>query len=203
MANFKIVVSDPKSRKAYHAEVEQAASGLVGKKIGEKVKGDPFGLPGYEIEVTGGSDKDGFPMRRDVEGTGRKKIILTGPPGFHPKIKGQRKRKSIRGNTITPQIAQVNAKVVKAGAKSFEQLVPNKEKKEEAEPEKKEEKPKAEEKAKPEEKPKEEKKAEEKKEERPAEEKKEEAKPEEKKPEKAEEKPKEEKKPEEKKEEKK
>jgi len=179
MANFKIVVSDPKSRRAYQAEVEQGASGLVGKKIGDKAKGDPFGLAGYEVELTGGSDKDGFPMRRDVEGTGRKKIILSGPPGFHPKKGGQRKRRSIRGNTISPQIAQINAKVVKAGSTPFEKLVPKKEGKE-AKPE--EEKPKEEAKAK-EEKPaekKEEPKAEKKSEEKP----KEEPKPEEKKEEK-------------------
>jgi len=154
MANFKIVVSDPKSRKSYQTEVEQAASGLVGKKIGDKVKGDPFGMAGYEIEVTGGSDNDGFPMRRDVDGTGRKKIILSGPPGFHPKIKGQRKRKSIRGNIISPQIAQINAKVTKAGSTAFDKLAPKK--KEGAEEKPAEEKKEA----KTEEKPKEEKKEE-------------------------------------------
>lgn len=189
MANFKIVLSDPKSRKAYQKEVDQAASGLVGKKLGEKVSGDFMGLSGYEIEITGGSDKQGFPMRRDVEGQGRKKIILAMPPGFHPARKGQRKRKSIRGNTVSAEIVQINAKVVKQGAKSVEELLGKKEekkaeekpkeeakpkekpaeakpeaKKEEkkAEPEKKEVKPEA-----PKEKPKEEKKAEAPKEEKP------------------------------------
>ena len=113
MANFKVVVSDPKSRKAYQKEVEQAGSGMLGKKVGEKLSGDSIGLQGYELEITGGSDKQGFPMRPDVDGIARKKILLTLPPGFHPGTKGERKRKSVRGNTVSAQTSQVNTKVVK------------------------------------------------------------------------------------------
>ena len=104
MANFKLVVSDPKSRKAYQKEVEQGASGLVGKKIGETVKADFMGLAGYEIKLTGGSDKNGFPMRADVEGPGVKKVVLSGGTGFHPTMPGQsRERQSPRtGDTSSP-----------------------------------------------------------------------------------------------------
>jgi hypothetical protein len=85
-------------------------------------------LEGYEIEVTGGSDKDGFPMRPDVEGPGRKKIILTAPPGYHPEHRGKRKRKTVRGNTISLDISQVNIKVVKAGKKKLADIMGKKEK---------------------------------------------------------------------------
>ncbi len=129
MANFKIVVSDPKTRKAYQKEVEQGPSGLVGKKMGDTVKADFMGLAGYEIKITGGSDKNGFPMRGDVEGPGRKRIVLSGGTGFHPTMPGQRKRKSIRGNTISADTAQVNAVVVKSGAKSMDKLLGKKEEK--------------------------------------------------------------------------
>jgi small subunit ribosomal protein S6e len=121
--NFKLVISDPKSKKAYQKEVEQGASGLIGKKIGETSSGNNIGLPGYKLEITGGTDVDGFPMRRDVEGTGRKRLLLSHPPGFHPVMKGQRKRKSVRGNVITNQIIQVNAKIVEHGAKAVEELL--------------------------------------------------------------------------------
>ena len=187
MANFKIVVSEPKSRKAYQKEVDQGASGLIGKKIGDTVKADSLGLAGYEVKITGGSDRNGFPMRGDVDGPGRKKIVLSGGVGFHPKMKGQRRRKSVRGNTVSADTVQINAVVVKAGAKQIDQLLG---KKEEAKPE---EKPaeKAEEK-KPSEAPKKEepKKEEPKKaEEKPAEAPKEEKKPEARKEEPKEEKP--------------
>jgi small subunit ribosomal protein S6e len=144
MANFKLVIADPKSRKAYQREVDQGKSGLLGKAIGEKLKGDNLGLPGYELQLTGGSDRDGFPMRPDVKGVGRKRILLAFGPGFHPVVKGQRRRKSVRGNTISTAITQVNIKVLKHGPKSLEGLFG----KEKAE---KKEKPKEE--ARPEEKP--------------------------------------------------
>ncbi len=120
---FKIVLSDPKSRKAYQKDADEAGSGLSGKKIGESVKGDFLGLTGYETEITGGSDKDGFPMRRDMDGIGRRKALLSSGPGFHSKIKGQRKRKSVRGNTVSNQISQINMKIVKHGEKSVEELL--------------------------------------------------------------------------------
>lgn len=150
MANFKVVISDPKTRKAYQKEIEQGASGLVGKVMGDKIKGDFTGLFGYELELTGGSDKEGFPMRKDVMGSGRKKIILSAGPGYNPIKKGQRKRKSIRGNTISKDIVQVNVKIVKHGPKSVEESfgLKKEEPKAEVKPAevKKEEKPMAEEK---------------------------------------------------------
>jgi len=177
---FKLVVSDPKTRKTYQKEVPQKESGLLNRKIGDKVKGDFLGLSGYELEITGGSDKQGFPMRPDIQGIARKRALLTGGPGFHPKRRGERRRKSVRGNTISPEIVQVNTKIVKYGTKKLEQIFGKKEKKpeekakEEAKPEakkpeeKKEEAKKEEPAVKPEPK-----KEEQKSEEKPAEEKKE------------------------------
>jgi len=146
MPNFKLVISDPKTRRAYQLEIEQEKAGLIGKKIGEVIKADNLGLAGYELEITGGSDKDGFPMRPDVEGPVRKKILLSHPPGFHPRLKGQRKRKTVRGNTVSQEIVQVNLKVVKYGQKSLEEIFgkPKEEKPEEKkaeEPKKTAEKP--------------------------------------------------------------
>jgi len=119
--NFKVVISDPKTKKAYQKEIDQNASNLLGKKIGHKFSGNILGLTGYELEITGGSDKQGFPMRKDVDGMVRKKILISLPPGFHPKIKGQRKRKSICGNTVSANIAQINAKISGYGQKSIEE----------------------------------------------------------------------------------
>lgn len=164
--NYKLVISDPKNKKAYQKEIDKKQTGLKDKKIGEKISGNNLGLPGYELEITGGSDRQGFPMRKDVEGILRKKILLALPPGFHPKLSGQRKRKSVRGNTVSEQISQVNLKVVTVGKESLDKLLgakakpkegEKKETKPEVKPEEKE-KPKSEEK--PVEKPKEDKPAE-------------------------------------------
>jgi len=124
MVEFKVVISDPKTGRAYQVELsDPQANVFIGKKIGERVDGDAIGLPGYVLEITGGSDKDGFPMRRDLPGPGRRKILLSGPPGFLPTRKGMRKRKTVVGNTISPNIVQINTKIVERGRKKIEELL--------------------------------------------------------------------------------
>ena len=127
MASFKFVISDPETRKSYQLELDQTkASGLIGKKINDDFDGDLLGLSGYTLKITGGSDKDGFPMHHLVQGSVRKRVLLSGLPGFHTEKKGERKRKTVRGNTISADIAQVNAKVVKKGIKPLEEILPSK-----------------------------------------------------------------------------
>ena len=147
MANFKFVINDPETRKSYQIEIEQSkALSVIGKKIGDEINLDFLGLVGYKGKITGGTDKDGFPMHPAIHGTGRKRVLLTKPPGFHPKLKGQRKRKTVRGNTISEDIIQINCKIVKKGEKSIEELIPVKKKEEKAKPEIKEKEIKKEEK---------------------------------------------------------
>lgn len=124
MPGVKLIVSDPATKKAYQLEIsEEKARSLQGHRIGETVSGDALGLKGYEILITGGSDKDGFPMREDVHGEGRKAILLASGTGYHPTESGVRKRKMVRGNTVALGIVQVNTKVTKSGEKSLEELV--------------------------------------------------------------------------------
>lgn len=158
---FKIVISDPKSKKAY--QIEKEAPTLIGMKIGDQFDGTAVGLSGFKLQISGGSDKDGFPMRSDLSGVQRKKALLTKGVGFRGykikkrkgkkkkvKIKGMRKRKYVRGNTISDAIVQVNIKILEGegdipmilGIKK-EEKVPKPEVKEEVKPkEKKKEKPK-------------------------------------------------------------
>ena len=140
MAEFKLVISDPKARKAYQVEIKSPdADRLIGKKIGEIIKGELVNIPGFEFKITGGSDKQGFPMRADVHGTKRVRILLGSGTGIKVKKKGERKRKSIRGNQIADDIAQINLKVVKEGAKPVG-IALGKEKQEELKQKEKEEK---------------------------------------------------------------
>jgi small subunit ribosomal protein S6e len=131
MADFKLVVSDPKTGKAYNVDVAGAKSNkIVGKPIGTEFEGDVAGLPGYKLVITGDSDKDGVPMRDDLPGQMRRRILVAGGVGYHPAADGMRKRKLLRGNEVVPELVQLNAKVVAYGEKSLDELVPKKEKKE-------------------------------------------------------------------------
>ncbi len=119
MATFKLVISDPSDGKSYNLEVTgHHAQNLVGKKIGDTIDGLNANLPGYKLMITGGTDKSGFPMRRDFNGGERRRLLLSEGTGFHPvNAPGKRMRKSIRGNIITQEIVQVNVKVAKSGSK--------------------------------------------------------------------------------------
>ncbi len=88
------------------------AAKLIGLKIGDEFDGSVVGLPGVTLKIRGGSDNSGFPMRPDIPGGAKRRVLLSGPPGFHPKEKGERRRKTVRGNTITDEIVQINTVIV-------------------------------------------------------------------------------------------
>ncbi|MCX9014444.1 MAG: 30S ribosomal protein S6e [Candidatus Methanoperedens sp.] len=127
MADFRVVVSDSKTGKAYQVVSSGAeANKLIGKKIGDTVNGDSVGLAGYTLKLTGGSDKDGFAMRGDLPGTARRKILVSSGVGYKPPASGVRKRKSMRGNEVSSDVSQVNAVIVDYGQKSLEEIFPPK-----------------------------------------------------------------------------
>ncbi|MEM1581147.1 MAG: 30S ribosomal protein S6e [candidate division WOR-3 bacterium] len=118
MAKFKIIVSDPKTGGSKAFEIEGArAIPLIGKRIGDIIDGSVVGMPGVKLMITGGSDKDGFPMRPDVHGGVKTEVLLSGGVGFKPKNKGERRRRTVRGNVITEDIVQVNVRIVEEESK--------------------------------------------------------------------------------------
>lgn len=113
MAKFKVIISNFEDGKSKTVELEgQNAAPLIGKKIGDVIDGTILGLPNHKLQITGGSDKDGFPMRPDVHGGVRRDVVLSGGVGFKPKREGERRRKKVRGNTITEDIVQINVKII-------------------------------------------------------------------------------------------
>lgn len=121
---FKLVISDPETGKAIQYELDDAkTNAMIGKHVGEMVEGDVLGLPGYKLKITGGSDSAGFPIRPDVHGSGKKRVLIRSPPGFKPDRKGTAKRKTVRGRELNADISQVNMRVEEKGATPLEELV--------------------------------------------------------------------------------
>lgn len=112
---FKVVISH--QQQTYQKVVSGAnANKIIGKKVGDTINGTLVELPpDYELVVTGGSDKDGIPIRPDVAGSGRKKILVGGGAGFNPKRRGLKRKKMVRGNTVSRDVVQLNMKVVQQG----------------------------------------------------------------------------------------
>ena len=119
---FKLVIAE--GEKSHQVEVEQAQSKtLIGLKIGDEIDASLVGLSGYKLKITGGSDKNGFPMKKDVDGPRRIRTLVSGGLGFKPQRDGQRRRKTVRGNTVSDDIVQINTIVTEKGAKSIDELL--------------------------------------------------------------------------------
>lgn len=124
MVEFKVVMST-KDGKSYQKDVKSPeADELLKRRIGEKFSGDSIGYAGYEFEVTGGSDKCGFPMRSGIQ-FARKMIKTEKGVGFSgldrndKKQRGLIKKRTVCGEMITKIITQINLKVLKEGAEKL------------------------------------------------------------------------------------
>ena len=109
MANFKITISDVKGKSIIKELKDSDANPLLGLTVGQETDAALVGLQG-KLKITGGSDKSGVPMRGDVLGGTRKRVLIAQGVGLQDTEKGLRKRKLLRGNTISEEIYQINTK---------------------------------------------------------------------------------------------
>jgi len=109
MANFKLTISDVKGKSITKELKEGDANPLMGLVIGAETDAAIVGLAG-KLKITGGSDKSGVPMRGDLHGMARKRVLLSKGVGLQDTEHGLRKRKLVRGNTVSDEIFQVNCK---------------------------------------------------------------------------------------------
>lgn len=113
MAAFTVAVADPDTGDTYQIEVDgQDANRFMGRELGDEVDGAAVGLDGFTLELTGGSDDAGRPMRTDVLGSNLKSILLEGGVGFNPERDGERKRVTVRGREVSDAVRQLNARIV-------------------------------------------------------------------------------------------
>jgi len=88
------------------------------KRISQEVPADSIGdeWKGYILRITGGNDKQGFPMKQGVLLPHRVQLLLSdGHSCYRPRRTGERKRKSVRGCIVGPDIAVLSLIVVKQG----------------------------------------------------------------------------------------
>ena len=140
---FKINISEKKG-KTYHLESE--GENLVSKNLHEKIKGNEISpeMHDYEFEITGISDKAGFPAVEGIDGIMLNRVLTRYGIGMkkRPKREGKKKRsnfkpkglrmrKTARGKTISSEIIQINLKVLKEGAKKLIEIFPEQNQKKE------------------------------------------------------------------------
>lgn len=73
-------------------------------------------LQGYVVRISGGNDKQGFPMKQGVLSTGRVRLLLSkGHSCYRPRRTGERKRKSVRGCIVDANLSVLNLVIVRKG----------------------------------------------------------------------------------------
>ena len=119
------LVMGTKSGKTFQKELSSTeAESLFGRVLGEELNGEMFGYSGVKFTISGGSDAQGFPMRKDLTGTSRKSLLIAKSTGFKGKLRGQkfgglRIKRTVAGNTVDEKTHQVDLGVTE-GAESLE-----------------------------------------------------------------------------------
>ena len=118
------------SEKGKTFKLETESEFFVGKKIGDTFNGVELSpeLKGFELKITGTSDRSGFPGMVNQIGPNLRKVMFTQGPFFRKvKNKGLRRKKNVRGNEISVFTIQINTMIVKEGAKKLDDIFGKKE----------------------------------------------------------------------------
>ncbi len=126
---MKLIYSDPKTGMSASMELDDdRKAALLNRRIGEEIDASVFGLTGYKVKITGGSDSSGFPLDRSMQGQLKRKTLRE----RKKKSTGEMvyKRVTVRGNTISSDTNQMSVVIIEYGSKPIEEIFPKKEKKE-------------------------------------------------------------------------
>jgi ribosomal protein S6E (S10) len=109
-------------QKYIEVDEEKRLRCLYDKRISQEVDGKDIGdeFEGFIFKISGGNDKQGFPMKQGVDSMTRVRLLLTdGLSCYRSRRKGERKRKSVRGCIVGPDLSVLNLVVVKQGPASI------------------------------------------------------------------------------------
>jgi len=124
---MKLNISYPPTgaQKCIEIEDEKKLRAFYDKRMSQEVNGEDVGeqYKGYIFKITGGNDKQGFPMKQGVLTNTRVRLLLKeGSTCFRPRRNGERRRKSVRGCIVGADISVVHLVIVKKGDEEVEGL---------------------------------------------------------------------------------
>jgi len=128
---MKLNISCPSTgcQKAIAIDDDKKLSIFYGRRMGQEVEGDILGdeFKGYIFKITGGNDKDGFSMKQGVLVQGRVRLLLKeGHSCYRPRRAGERKRKSVRGCIVGPDLSVIALAITKVGEQQIAGLTDTK-----------------------------------------------------------------------------
>jgi small subunit ribosomal protein S6e len=117
---MKLNISYPANgtQKLIEVDDERKLRVFMDKRMGAEVSGDSVGdeFKGYVFKITGGNDKQGFPMKQGVMHPTRVRLLLSvGHSCYRPRRTGERKRKSVRGCIVAMDLSVLALSIIKQG----------------------------------------------------------------------------------------
>jgi len=106
------------AQKLIEIEDELKVRFLYDRRMGSEVDMDPLGpeYKGYVCRISGGNDKQGFPMKQGVLAAGRVRLLMAkGTSCYRPRRNGERKRKSVHGCIVDASLSVLSLVIVKKG----------------------------------------------------------------------------------------
>lgn len=109
-------------QKVIEIDDEKRLQNLYERRMAQEIDGDVLGAEfnGYILRISGGNDKQGFPMRQGVLTNTRVRLLCKkGHKAYRVRRAGERKRKSVRGCVVGHDIAVLNLVVTQIGEKQI------------------------------------------------------------------------------------